>query len=55
MEILFEFADAGETDLNEIETELYAYKNIVDEVISKGKGLVLVVNKWDLVKKMIIF
>ena len=32
MEILFEFADAGETDLNEIETELYAYKNIVDEV-----------------------
>ena len=26
-------------------------KNIVDEVISKGKGLVLVVNKWDLVKK----
>ena len=32
MEILFEFANAGETDLNEIETELYAYKNIVDEV-----------------------
>ena len=32
MVILFEFADAGETDLNEIETELYAYKNIVDEV-----------------------
>ena len=32
MEILFEFADAGETDLNEIETELYAYKKIVDEV-----------------------
>ena len=32
MAILFEFADAGETDLNEIETELYAYKNIVDEV-----------------------
>ena len=32
MEILFEFADAGETDLNEIETELYAYKNIVDEL-----------------------
>ena len=32
MEILFEFADAGETDLNEIETELYDYKNIVDEV-----------------------
>jgi len=26
-------------------------KNIVDEVISKGKGLVLIVNKWDLVKK----
>ncbi len=32
MEILFEFADAGETELNEIETELSAYKNIVDEV-----------------------
>ena len=26
-------------------------KNIVDEVIRKGKGLVLIVNKWDLVKK----
>ena len=26
-------------------------KNIVDEVIRKGKGLVLIVNKWDLIKK----
>ena len=26
-------------------------KNIVDQVISNGKGLVLIVNKWDLVTK----
>jgi len=26
-------------------------KNIIDHVISKGKGMALVVNKWDLVKK----
>ena len=26
-------------------------KSIVDEVINNGKGLVLIVNKWDLVKK----
>ena len=32
MEILFEFAEAGEVELNEIENELDAYKNIIDEV-----------------------
>ena len=26
-------------------------KNIVDEVIGKGKGLVLIINKWDLIEK----
>ena len=26
-------------------------KNIMDEVISKGKGMIIVVNKWDLIKK----
>ncbi len=26
-------------------------KNIVDEVINKGKGLVFIVNKWDLIEK----
>ena len=26
-------------------------KAIVDEVINKGKGLILIVNKWDLIKK----
>ena len=26
-------------------------KNIVDEVITKGKGMILIVNKWDLIKK----
>ena len=26
-------------------------KSIVDEVITKGKGLIFIVNKWDLVEK----
>ena len=32
MEVLFEFADSGETELKEIETELDAYKQIIDKV-----------------------
>jgi len=32
MKILFEFAEAGEVELIEIENELEAYKNIIDEV-----------------------
>ena len=32
MEVLFEFADSGETELNEIESELDAYKQIIDKV-----------------------
>jgi len=32
MEILFEFAESGQVELNEIENELEAYKNIIDEV-----------------------
>ena len=32
MQILFEFAEAGEVELIEIENELEAYKNIIDEV-----------------------
>ena len=32
MEILFEFADSGETELKEIQTELDAYKQIIDKV-----------------------
>ena len=32
MEVLFEFAGSGETELNEIESELDAYKQIIDKV-----------------------
>ena len=32
MEVLFEFADSGETELKEIQTELDAYKQIIDKV-----------------------
>ena len=32
MEVLFEFADSGETELKEIETELDAYEQIIDKV-----------------------
>ncbi|MFL2983391.1 MAG: peptide chain release factor 2 [Candidatus Neomarinimicrobiota bacterium] len=32
MEILFEFAEAGEADLDEIQNELEAYKTIIDEI-----------------------
>ena len=32
MEVLFEFADSGETELNEIESELDAYRQIIDKV-----------------------
>ena len=26
-------------------------KNILNDVISKGKGMIIIVNKWDLIKK----
>ena len=32
MEVLFEFADSGEAELKEIETELDAYRKIIDKV-----------------------
>ena len=32
MEILFEFAEAGETDLNEIQTELNSYESNIEEI-----------------------
>lgn len=32
MEILFEFADAGETDLNEIQTELNSYESNIEKI-----------------------
>ena len=32
MEVLFEFADSGETELKEIQTELDAYEQIIDKV-----------------------
>ena len=32
MEILFEFAEAGEADLSEIHSELENYKSIIDEI-----------------------
>ena len=52
MEVLFEFAEAGETELPEIQKELRAYrKSIDDEPFGGGPGMIL---RPDVVEKALL-